>query len=86
MNALSKTAVVAAVALVAVAGYTRLSQNATLDHLNATFPNLDQKVMKRVYQQMLLEAFVNQGYPDCTNTTLDDIFLDKYDKMIAKKK
>jgi hypothetical protein len=87
MNNTQKTVTVLAVAVVAVAGYSTLSKNATLDHLNERYPNLDQKVAKRAYRQILRDALSGKmDFSNWSTEQFDDLFFTKYTDMKTVQK
>jgi hypothetical protein len=84
MNNTQKTVTVLAVAAVAVASYTKLSKNTTLDHLNERFDNLDQKAAKRAYRQIMKEALTGKvDFSNWSTEQFDDLFFIKYNMIKA---
>jgi hypothetical protein len=86
MNNTQKTTAVVAVASALVAGYVTLSKNATLDHLNERFPDLDPKIAKRTYKKIMRDALRGKmNFDNWSEAQFDALFLQEYRKIASMK-
>lgn len=84
MNNTQKITIVYAVAVVAVVGYLTISKNVTLNKLYERFPDLDKKIAKRTYNNMMAAAISGRmNFDNWSEAQFNDLFFIEYTMMLS---